>query len=89
MQLGNQVARLRDVEGSGGDEQNVVGAHHAIACVHGRALDDRQNVSLHALFESPTVAQLSDVIEELIIEKLEAVSDDQVLRLLESAHKQL
>ena len=47
------------------------------------------NVSLHALFESPTVAQLSDVIEELIIEKLEAVSDDQVLRLLESAHKQL
>jgi amino acid adenylation domain-containing protein len=47
------------------------------------------NVSLHALFESPTVAQLSDVIEELIIEKLEAVSDDEVLRLLESVHKQL
>jgi hypothetical protein len=32
---------------------------------------------------------LSDVIEELIIEKLEAVSDDQVLRLLESVHNQL
>jgi hypothetical protein len=47
------------------------------------------NVSLHPLFESPTVGQLSDVIEELIIEKLEAVSDDQVLRLLESVHKQL
>ena len=47
------------------------------------------NVSLHTLFEAPTIAQLSDVIEELIIEKLEAVSDDQVLRLLESVHKQL
>jgi amino acid adenylation domain-containing protein len=47
------------------------------------------NISLHALFESPTVAQLSAVVEELIIEKLEAVSDDQVLRLLESVHKQL
>lgn len=47
------------------------------------------NVSLHTLFECPTVGQLSDVIEELIIEKLEAVSDDQVLRLLESVHNQL
>jgi acyl carrier protein len=47
------------------------------------------NVSLHTLFESPTVAQLSNVIEELIFEKLEAVSDDQILQMLESAHKQL
>jgi len=32
---------------------------------------------------------LSDAIEELIIAKLDAVSDDQVLRLLESVHNLL
>ena len=47
------------------------------------------NVSLHTLFESPTIRQLSDAIEELIIAKLDAVSDDQVLRLLESVHNLL
>jgi amino acid adenylation domain-containing protein len=46
-------------------------------------------ISLHALFESPTVRQLSDVIEESITAKLEGMSDDQVLRLLESVHEQL
>jgi enterobactin synthetase component F len=45
-------------------------------------------ISLHTLFESPTVRQLSDVIEESIMAKLEEVSDDQVLHLLESVHKQ-
>jgi bifunctional non-homologous end joining protein LigD len=32
-----------------GDEQNVVGAHHAVAGVYRSALDNRQNVALHAL----------------------------------------
>src|SRR6185437_12950888 len=48
LQLGNQVAGLGDVESAGGDEQNVVSAHHAIAGVDGGAFDDRQNVALHA-----------------------------------------
>ena len=48
LQLGNQVAGLGDVERAGGDEQDVIGAHHAVAGVDGRAFDDRQNVALHA-----------------------------------------
>ena len=48
LQLGNQVGGLGDVEGAGRDEQNVVGAHHAVLGVDGRALDDRQDVALHA-----------------------------------------
>src|SRR5690606_20749208 len=49
LQLRNQVTRLGDVERAGGDEQHVVGAHHAVLCRYGRALDDRQQVALHAL----------------------------------------
>ena len=48
LQLGNQVRRLRDVERAGGDEQDVIGLHHAVLGVDGRALDDRQDVALHA-----------------------------------------
>src|SRR6476646_7364380 len=49
LQLGNQVGRLGDVEGAGGDEKNVVGANHAVAGVDSSAFDDRQDISLHAL----------------------------------------
>ena len=48
LQFGNQVARLGDVERAGGDEQDVIGAHEAVARVDGGAFDDRQNVALHA-----------------------------------------
>ena len=48
LQLGDQVAGLGDVEGAGGDEQDVVGAHEAVARVDGGAFDDRQDVALHA-----------------------------------------
>ena len=48
LQLGNQVRRLGDVKCAGGDEQNVIGAHHAVPRVHRRAFDDRQDVALHA-----------------------------------------
>src|SRR6266404_4243160 len=37
------------MERAGGDEQNMIGAHHAIARIDRRALDDRQNVALHTL----------------------------------------
>ena len=49
LQLGDQVGRLRHVERAGGDEQDVIGAHHAVLGVDGRAFDDRQDVALHAL----------------------------------------
>ena len=48
MQLGDQIAGLRDMKRAGGDEQNVVGAHKAVAGVDGGAFHDRQNVALHA-----------------------------------------
>ena len=48
LQFGNQVAGLGDVEGAGGDEEDVVGAHHAVAGVDGGAFDDGQDVALHA-----------------------------------------
>ena len=70
MQLGNQVARLRDVEGSGGDEENVVGADHAVASADGGAFDDGQNVALHAFARNvgPVTAlaagDLVDLVEE-------------------------
>ena len=40
---------LGDVEGAGGDEQDVVGLHRAVLGRDRRALDDRQQVALHAL----------------------------------------
>src|ERR1035438_9894612 len=48
LQFGNQVARLRNVKRARGDEENVVGANHAIARVDRSALDNRENVALHA-----------------------------------------
>ena len=49
LQLGDQIRRLGDVEGAGGDEQDVVGADDAVLRRDGGALDDRQEVALHAL----------------------------------------
>ena len=49
LQLGDQVGRLRHMERAGGDEQDVVGAHHAVLGVDRGAFDDRQDVALHAL----------------------------------------
>ena len=48
LQLGNQVARLRDVKCARSDEQNVVSAHKAVARIDGGAFDDGQNVALDA-----------------------------------------
>jgi hypothetical protein len=49
LELGDQVGRTRDVERPRGDEQNVVRAHHAVLGLDARALDERQQVALHAL----------------------------------------
>ena len=42
LELGHQVRRLRAVERTGGDEQDVVGLDRPVLGVDGRALDDRQ-----------------------------------------------
>ena len=49
LQLGNQIRRLRHVKRAGGDEQDVIGPHHAVLGVDRGAFDDRQDVALHAL----------------------------------------
>jgi len=70
LQLWDQVARLRDVEGAGGDEEDVVGRDHAVLGIHRRALDDGQDVALHAFARDVgTVAALApgdlvDLVEE-------------------------
>src|SRR5271165_6490376 len=70
LQLGNQVAGLRNMEGASGDEENVIGAHHPVARVHGRAFDDGQDVALYAFARNvgPVSAfapcDLVDLIEE-------------------------
>src|SRR6266566_386496 len=48
LKLGDQIGRLSDVKGTSRDEQDVIRANHAVACVNGGAFDDGQNVALHA-----------------------------------------
>src|SRR5579872_6336285 len=70
LQLGNQVAGFGDVKSSGGDEQNVVGANHAVAAVYSRAFNDRQNVALHTFagnIGSVTALATGDLVD--LVEK--------------------
>ena len=70
MQFRDQVAGLGDVKRAGSDEQDVVGAHHAVARVHGGAFHDGQDVALHAFARNVgSVAALAagnlvDLVEE-------------------------
>src|ERR1035437_9410388 len=82
LQFGDQVARLGNVECTGGDEQDVVGAHHAVARVHRGAFDDGQNVALHAFARNvrpvPAFASrdLVDFVEEDDARVLHALHGD-------------
>src|SRR5258708_3882201 len=44
LQLRDQIARLGDMERAGGDEQDMIGAHEAVARLHRGSLDDRQQI---------------------------------------------
>src|SRR6267378_541066 len=84
LQLRNQIARLGDVKRAGRDEQDVIGADVAIARLHGRAFDDRQQVALHALtgdVGTRTLATLAGDLVDLIDED-DAVVLDAVERLV-------
>src|SRR5467141_2735930 len=48
LELGDQVGRLGNVKRARSDEKDVIGADHAVARVDGGALDNGQNVALHA-----------------------------------------
>ena len=70
LQLGQQVRRLAQVEGAAGDEQDVVGLDRAVLGRDGGALDQRQQVALHALAADVRThaalarADLVDLVEE-------------------------
>ena len=70
LQLGQQVRRLGDMEGARGDEQDVVGLHRPVLGRDRRALDQRQQVALHALAADIAAvaalagADLVDLVEE-------------------------
>ena len=70
LQLRDEVARFGNVESAGGNEQDVVGAHEAVAGVDGGAFDNGQDVALDAFAANVgTVAgfaagDLVDFIEE-------------------------
>src|SRR5581483_5942356 len=70
LQFRQQVRRLGNVKGAGRDEQNVVGLHRPVLGVDGGALDQRQEVALHALARhvaghaAVARADLVDLVEE-------------------------
>ena len=70
LQFRDQVARLRDVERAGGDEEDVVGRNHAVLGVDGGAFDDGQDVALDALagdvgaVAALATGDLVDLVEE-------------------------
>ena len=94
LQLGNQVARLAQVEGAGGDEQDVVGLDHAQLGVHRAALDQRQQVALYALagdVGAAGVGALGDLVD--LVDEDDAVLLDRLqgacleLFLVDQAHR--
>ena len=70
LQLGDQVGGLREVERARGDEEDVVGLHHAVARRYGGAFHQRQQVALHALarhvraLHLGAAGDLVDLVEE-------------------------
>ena len=56
LQFRQQVGRLRDVKCAGGDEQDVVCFHRPMLGVDGGALDQRQQVALHAFARNVSTA---------------------------------
>src|SRR3984957_13254004 len=72
-----EVGGLGDVEGAGGDKKDVVGLDRAVLGGDRRALDQRQEIALHALAgniaAAPTLAS-ADLID--LVEKNDAVALD-------------
>ncbi len=83
LQLRDQVRWLRDVKRAGGDEEHVIGAHVAVARLHRRAFDDRQQVALDAFtrhVRPGSVALAGDLVD--LVDEDDAVVLDTVQRLV-------
>ncbi len=81
LQFGQQVRRFGDVEGARGDEQDVVGVDRPVLGAHRRALDQRQQVTLHALAAYVAAAHIgagTDLVD--LVEKHDAVLLHRVQR---------
>ncbi len=89
LQLGQHVGRLGHMERAGADEQHVVGLHRAVLCVHRRALDQRQQVALHAFAAHvATAAELAaggdlvDLVDEddaVLLDRFAGLAHDPLL----------
>ena len=66
LQLGNEIARLRHVKGTGGDEEHMVRLHHPVLGLHVRAFDDRQQIALHALTRDIRATHLRSFASDLV-----------------------
>ncbi len=70
LQFRQEVRRLGDMEGAGGDEEDVVGLHRAVLRRHRRAFDQRKQVALHAFARNAGThaavagGDLVDLVEE-------------------------
>ena len=87
LQLGQQVRRLRHVEGARRDEQDVVGLHRSVFGRDRRAFDERQQVALHAFArgtadDAGARRDLVDLVEEddaVILGRFQRLADNLVL----------
>src|SRR5437667_235918 len=70
--------------GTGGDEQDVVGAHVAVARLYRRAFDDRQQVALDALARDVGPRALAALARDLVdlVDEDDAVILDAIERLV-------
>ena len=69
---------------AGGDEQDMIGPHIAVARLHRRAFDDRQQVALHALTRHVGPGALAALAGDLVdlVDEDDAVVFDAVQRLV-------
>ena len=66
LQFGNQIAGLGYVKCTGGDEEHMIGLHHAIARLYVGAFNDGQQISLHPLARHIGSAGLSAFTGNLV-----------------------
>ena len=84
LQLRQEVGGLGDMEGARGDEQDVIGFHLAVLGGNGGALDQRQEIALHALAADVgaiTAFARADLVD--LVEEDDAVVLDRSDRLLD------